>query len=101
MKAREVDSKQQATASQPPNLSISQALTSKKTDVLTSERSIRNEALEQRLSAQSVACCPLLKLKESLDRYLFLKNIKGDNALKQPILLIIMKGPYLSPIVAL
>lgn len=59
MKAREVDSKQQATASQPPNLSISQALTSKKTDVLTSERSIRNEALEQRLSAQSVACCPL------------------------------------------
>ncbi|KAL8096785.1 hypothetical protein AgCh_037663 [Apium graveolens] len=60
VKAREVDSKQQATASQPPNLSISQALTSKKTDVLTSERSIRNEALEQRLSAQSVACCPFL-----------------------------------------
>ncbi|KAL8108836.1 hypothetical protein AgCh_025074 [Apium graveolens] len=60
VKAREVDNKQQATASQPPNLSISQALTSKKTDVLTSERSIRNEALEQWLSAQSVACCPFL-----------------------------------------
>ena len=40
-----------------------------------------------RLSAQSVACFHLLTFKESLDRYLYFKNRKGDNALKQPILL--------------